>query len=125
MKKFLTCDINRLTHMSYGPGHRCSKGRAAQSGPHPTPQAGGLPEAAERLAQGWSISKRQAYRYLQQAQQLKQPVPVGDAKVSFTVKLSRRLVERLRTYAASTGLTLSEIVSRALQAVLHRGGGRG
>jgi len=85
----------------------------------------GLPEAAELLARGWSISKRQAYRYLQQAQQLKQPVPVGDAKVSFTVKLSRRLVERLRTYAASTGLTLSEIVSRALQAVLHRGGGRG
>ncbi len=85
----------------------------------------GLPEAAERLARGWSISKRQAYRYLQQAQQLKQPVPVGDAKVSFTVKLSRRLVERLRTYAALTGLTLSEIVSRALQAVLHRGGGRG
>ena len=84
-----------------------------------------LPEAAERLARGWSISKRQAYRYLQQAQQLKQPVPVGDAKVSFTVKLSRRLVESLRTYAASTGLTLSEIVSRALQAVLHRGGGRG
>jgi len=85
----------------------------------------GLSEAAERLARGWSISKRQAYRYLQQAQQLKQPVPVGDAKVSFTIKLSRRLVERLRTYAASTGLTLSEIVSRALQAVLHRGGGRG
>ena len=85
----------------------------------------GLPEAAEYLARGWSISKRQAYRYLQQAQQLRQPVPVGDAKVSFTIKLSRRLVERLRTYAASTGLTLSEIVSRALQAVLHRGGGRG
>ena len=85
----------------------------------------GLPEAAEYLARGWSISKRQAYRYLQQAQQLKQPVPVGDAKVSFTVKLSRGLLERLRTYAASTGLTLSEIVSRALQAVLHRGGGRG
>jgi len=84
-----------------------------------------LPEAAERLARGWSISKRQAYRYLQQAQQLKQPVPVGDAKVSFTVKLSRRLVERLRTYAASTGMTLSEIVARALLAILHRGGGRG
>ena len=84
-----------------------------------------LPEAAERLARGWSISKRQAYRYLEQAQQLKQQIPVGDAKVSFTVKLSRRLVERLRTYAASTGWTLSEIVSRALLAVLHRGGGRG
>jgi hypothetical protein len=46
-------------------------------------------------------------------------------QVSFTVKLSRRLVERLRTYAASTGWTLSEIVSRAVQAVLQRGGGRG
>ncbi len=84
-----------------------------------------LPEAAEHLARRWTISKRQAYRYLEQAQQLKQPVPVGDAKVSFTVKLSRRLVETLRTYAASTGLTLSEIVSRALLAVLHRRGGRG
>jgi enoyl-CoA hydratase/carnithine racemase len=84
-----------------------------------------LPQAAERLARDWSISKRQAYRYLRQAQQLRHPIPVGDAKVSFTVKLSRRLVETLRTYAASTGLTLSEIVSRAVQAVLHRGGGRG
>jgi predicted DNA-binding transcriptional regulator YafY len=84
-----------------------------------------LPEAAERLARNWSVTKRQAYRYLQRAQQLKRPVPVEDAKVSFTVKLSRRLVERLRTYAASTGWTLSEIVSRAVQSVLHRGGGRG
>lgn len=88
-------------------------------------ERGQLPEAAERLAQGCSISKRQAYRYLEQARQLKHSVPVEDAKVSFTVKLSRRLVERLRTYAASTGLTLSEIASRALLAVLHRGGGRG
>jgi predicted DNA-binding transcriptional regulator YafY len=84
-----------------------------------------LPEAAEHLAQTCSISRRQAYRYLEQAQQLKRPVPVGDAKVSFTVKLSRSLVDRLRAYAASTGLTLSEIASRALLAVLHRGGGRG
>ncbi len=84
-----------------------------------------LPEAAERLAREWSVTKRQAYRYLQRAQQLRQPVPVQDAKASFTVKLSRRLVATLRTYAASTGLTLSEIVSRAVQAILHRGGGRG
>ena len=84
-----------------------------------------LPEAAERLARNWSVTKRQAYRYLQRAQQLKRPVPVEDAKVSFTVKLSRHLVARLRTYAASTGWTLSEIVSRAVRSVLHRGGGRG
>ena len=84
-----------------------------------------LPEVAERLARDWSVTKRQAYRYLRHAQLLKQPVAVEDAKVSFTVKLSRRLVERLRAYAASTGLTLSEIVSRAVQSVLQRGGGRG
>ena len=84
-----------------------------------------LPEAAERLALECSISRRQAYRYLEQAQQLTHPVPVGDAKVSFTVKLSRSLVDRLRDYAASTGLTLSEIANRAFSAVLHRGGGRG
>ena len=83
------------------------------------------PEAARQLARKCSISGRQAYRYLEQAQQLKRPVPVGDAKVSFTVKLSRSLVDRLRVYAASTGLTLSEIVSRAVLTVLHRGGGRG
>ena len=86
---------------------------------------GQLPEVAERLARDWSVTKRQAYRYLRHAQLLKQPVPVEDAKISFTVKLSRRLVERLRTYAASTGLTLSEIVSRAVQSLLQRGGGRG
>lgn len=84
-----------------------------------------LPEAAEQLARSRAISRRQAYRYLAQAQQLKAPVPVGDAKVAFTVKLSRSLVQRLRRYAASTGLTLSELVSRALQALLNRGGGRG
>ena len=84
-----------------------------------------LPEAAEPLARDCYISRRQAYRYLEQAQQLKHPVPVGDAKVSFTVKLSRSLVDRLREYAASTGLTLSEIANRAFSAVLHRGGGRG
>jgi len=84
-----------------------------------------LPEAAESLAREWLVTKRQAYRYLRCAQQLKRPLPVEDAKISFTVKLSRRLVATLRTYAASTGLTLSEIVSRAVQAVLHRGGGHG
>ena len=84
-----------------------------------------LPDAADRLARACAISTRQAYRYLGQAQHLKRPAPVVDAKVSFTVKLSRSLLGKLRSYAASTGLTLSEIVSRAVLAVLPRGGGRG
>lgn len=84
-----------------------------------------VPEAVAELVRACSISPRQAYRYLEQAQRLKAPVPIEDAKVAFTVKLSRSLVQRLRMYATSTGLTLGEIVSRALLAVLRRGGGRG
>jgi predicted DNA-binding transcriptional regulator YafY len=72
------------------------------------------PEAVSELAQTFSISHRQAYRYLERAQQLKAPVPVGDPKIAFTVKLSRNLVEKRRAYASSTGLTLSDIVSRAV-----------
>ena len=83
------------------------------------------PEAVSELAQAFSISHRQAYRYIERAQQLKAPVPVGDPKIAFTVKLSRNLVERLRAYASSTGLTLSDIVSRAVLKLLNRGQGRG
>ena len=82
-------------------------------------------EAARRLATASGVSDRQAFRYVEQAQQLKHPVPVGDAKVSFTVKLSQTLVNKLHQYAESTGQTLSEIVSHALWGVLRRGGGRG
>ena len=84
-----------------------------------------FPEAASELAQTCSISQRQAYRYLEQAQRLKGPVPVGDSKIAFTVKLSRTLVDRLRAYASSTGLTLSDIVSRAVVRLLNRGPRRG
>ena len=82
-------------------------------------------EAAQRLAAASDVSDRQAFRYVEQAQQLKRPVPVGDAKVSFTVKLSQTLVHKLHQYAESTGQTLSDIVSHALSSVLRRGGGRG
>ena len=84
-----------------------------------------LPDAVAQMARHGSISPRQAYRYLQQAQRLKQPLPVGDPKIAFTVKLSRNLVERLRSHAAATGLSLSEVVSRALLALLNRRRGRG
>ena len=83
-----------------------------------------LPDAVERMVQDCDLSPRQAYRYLQHARRLKAPVVVSEAKVAFTVKLSRTLVHRLRTYAASRGQTLSEIVSRGVLALLNRGRGR-
>ncbi|MCA1606241.1 MAG: hypothetical protein LC775_12395 [Acidobacteria bacterium] len=84
-----------------------------------------LPEAVERLARDCAISPRQAYRYLQQAQRLKRPVPVSEAKSAFTVKLSRSLIQRVRQYASASGLSISEVVSRALLALLPGGRGRG
>lgn len=84
-----------------------------------------LPEAVERLARDCSISSRQAYRYLQQAQKLKEPVPVTEPKLAFTVKLPRNLIQRVRLYASVKRISISEVVSRALLALLPRRGGRG
>jgi predicted DNA-binding transcriptional regulator YafY len=84
-----------------------------------------LSEAVEQLARDCSISPRQAYRYLEQAQQLKKPIPPSEAKPAFTVKLPPSLVHRVRTFAAAKGLSISEVVSRALLALLPRGRGRG
>lgn len=84
-----------------------------------------LPEAVERLARDCSISPRQAYRYLQQAQRLKGPVAVSESKLAFTVKLPRSLIWRVRLYASVKKVSISQVVSRALLALLPRGGGRG
>jgi enoyl-CoA hydratase/carnithine racemase len=84
-----------------------------------------LPDAVERLAEDCSISPRQAYRYLQQAQRLKEPVVVTESKLPFTVKLPPNLIRRVRLYASVKRLSISEVVNRALLALLPRGRGRG
>src|SRR5438876_12286922 len=88
-------------------------------------QVAHLSDAVEALAQDCSISPRQAYRYLQQAQRLKEPVSPAEIKLAFTVKLPHSLIRRVRTYATAKGLSISEVVSRALLALLPRGRGRG
>src|ERR1041385_6418269 len=82
-------------------------------------------DAVEQLAQDCSISPRQAYRYLEQAQHLNAPVPAQETKLAFTVKLPRSLIQRVRGFAAAKGLSISEVVSRASLALLPRGRGRG
>src|ERR1700692_3081277 len=76
------------------------------------------PARAARLARICSISPRQAYRYLQQAQRLKDPVPVGEVKVAFTVKLPPTLMGAVKRYAAAQRQHISEVVERALRAQL-------
>jgi hypothetical protein len=84
-----------------------------------------LPDAVAHMMRDSALSPRQAYRYLEQGRRLKQPVPISDPKVAFTVKLSRKLVEQVRARAQEAGLSLSELASRALSALLARRRGRG
>ena len=84
-----------------------------------------LSDAVERMVRDCAVSRRQAYRYLEEARRLKRAVAVGETKIAFTVKLPQSLVERLRSYASATGVSLSEIASQALESMLRRRRRRG
>jgi|SRR6516162_372983 hypothetical protein len=77
-----------------------------------------LSEAARTLSREFDLSLRQAYRYLEQAARLEQPVEISEATVPVTLKLPPTTVRRLRAYAKRSGLTIGTIVTRALDAFL-------
>lgn len=82
-------------------------------------------QAARALAVRYGISRRQAYRYVHEAEVAGKQVVVPGPKVAFTVKLSTDLIQVLRQYAKSTGQSLSEIVTQALEAFVCKGRRRG
>jgi enoyl-CoA hydratase/carnithine racemase len=77
-----------------------------------------LPEAAQQLARQLGLSLRQAYRYLEEAAELDEPVEIAEATVPVTLKLPPSTVRALRAYARSSGLTIGVIVTRALDTLL-------
>ena len=81
--------------------------------------------AATALAAQYGISRRQAYRYVHEAQLIGEQVPIPQPKVALTVKLSQNLIQGIRQYAKSTGQSLSHIVTQALEAFLYKDRGRG
>jgi len=82
-------------------------------------------EVAKALASQYGISRRQAYRYVHEAQVMGKQVPIPQPKVAFTVKLSQNLIHSVRQCAKSTGQSISEIVTQALEVFLHKDRGRG
>jgi predicted DNA-binding transcriptional regulator YafY len=80
-----------------------------------------IAEAAFALSFQYGMSKRQAYRYVKEAESAGRKIPVPDQKVAFTVKLSQNLTQALRQYAQFKGQTLSEVVTQALEAFLYKG----
>jgi predicted DNA-binding transcriptional regulator YafY len=73
-------------------------------------------DAARQLEGEFALSRRQAYRYLEQAAALTAPVPAVEPTVAITFKLPLSIVRALRTYARRSGLTLGQIVTQALTA---------
>jgi len=78
-------------------------------------------EAADIMVEQYRISKRQAYRYVQQASKIGKQVAIPDSKIAFTVKLSQKLVQRLREHAKHTEKKLSTIVTQSLEDFLQNG----
>lgn len=79
-------------------------------------------EAVVALAKRHRISRRQAHRYVVEAGRRKKALPIPDRKIVFTVKLPAGLAARLRGLAESTKESLSDMVTRALEAFLKREG---
>ena len=84
-----------------------------------------LNEAAEALVEQFALSRRQAYRYLQEAQGLKRPVAVCAPTIPITIKVAGDVVVELRAYAQTSGLTIGETVARAVCAFLAKARRRG
>ena len=75
-------------------------------------------DAARRLAHEFALSRRQAYRYLEQATALSAPVAAVEPTVAITFKLPINTVRTLRAQARRSGLTLGVIVTQALSSFL-------
>jgi hypothetical protein len=82
-------------------------------------------EAAVALSRDFVLSRRQAYRYLEEAQAVASPPMVAEASVTITLKIPSNIVRELRAYSAISGLTMSEIVRRAISAFLSAARGHG
>jgi predicted DNA-binding transcriptional regulator YafY len=82
-------------------------------------------EAALSLSRQFAMSRRQAYRYVEEARDIGRPVSVVEPTAAVTFKLQPSLVDAVRVRAATEGTTISDVVSRALRAFLGEAGGNG
>lgn len=73
------------------------------------------PEVLARLITRYGYSRRQAYRYLQQARQAVGPLPIPETKAVFTVKLPERLIVQVRQRARAQRCSISLWVEQALR----------
>ena len=113
----MLCHMARSTQ-----AQRAERVRAAQE---LLAQGTSMAEAAVALSRDFGLSRRQAYRYLEEAQPVAPAPAIAEASVTITLKIPSNTVRELRAYSASSGLTLSEIVRRAISAFLSAARGHG
>ena len=82
-------------------------------------------EAAMSLSHQFAMSRRQAYRYVEEAQAIGRPVVAAEPTVAVTFKLAPSLVGSIRARAAVEGTSISDMVSQALRAFLGEASGNG
>ena len=68
-----------------------------------------------RLSHRFGLSQRQSYRYVQDARAMAQPAEPTEALIPITIKIPDAIAQTLRTHAKSSGLSIGEIVARALR----------
>lgn len=76
----------------------------------------------EELMRLYGVSQIQAYRYVQQAQEQQEPLPIPEKTVVFTVKQPPSLIGRVKSFAVSHGFSISKVVRDALEDFLARQG---
>jgi len=88
-------------------------------------QGHAVAQAAAMLTEGFGLSRRQAYRYLHEAQSIKHPVAIGAPTVAITVKVREDIAAKLRAHARASGSTIGDVVSRAVSVLLAQEQRRG
>jgi len=72
------------------------------------------------LVSRYHVSRRQAYRYFQQAQQANSLLAVPEQKKVFTVKLPQSLIGQVRRQARQQRASISDWVEQALRVGLKQ-----
>jgi len=78
----------------------------------------GMAEAAVALSREFGLSRRQAYRYLELARAGASAPLAAEHSITITLKMPESLASNLRAHARRHGLTTSEVVRRAVSALL-------
>ncbi len=77
-------------------------------------------QVIEHLMKKYGVSQVQAYRYVHQAKEINGRMDIPQASMVFTVKIAPGLIARIRKFASSTGMSISKVVSAALEEFLAK-----